>query len=181
MTDDIVSKIVEELDKGIGSEAQVMYLLVEIQKLRVVSNDQKTILDFYRDWVCHIELKYPNAVSEFLDKFEPLVDVNLTAHEQSRVFIKQYPAFFKLDDLKMELKKYLAQKGISTELIDNNEKWYIFAKNLLGILKDCSVIRQGGGYKVKELKLEVEDSGYAKFKFDITGMRDSPICKLKWK
>lgn len=188
MTEDIVGKISNELSKGIDSEAQVLYLLVEIRKIRQANvsqggvRDPKTFLDFYRDWACHVELTHDNAVGMFLDRFEDLVDLNLTAHEIARSFIGHYPAFFRLDELRNELTVFLESEGLATDLTNDPRKWHTFARHLLGILKDCSVKRlRPTSEKIEELTLKVDDHGNAKFKFRLRGRRDRPICKLKWK
>lgn len=183
VTKDIVRKISNELSKGIDSEAQVLYLLVQIRKLRQTnSRNPKTFVDFYRDWACHVKLTHSNAVKTFINRFEPFVDSNLTAHEIARSFISRFPFFFKLEPLRSELRDFFEGKGITTELTDNSDKWYTFVKHLLGILRDCSIKRLSPtSEKIEELVLEVDDDSNAKFKFRLRGRRDRPVCKLKWK
>lgn len=189
MRDNIVSKISNELSKGITSEAQVLYLLVEIRKVRQADDNQtiprgrKSFLDFYRDWVCHVELNYDNAVKTFLDRFELLVDSNLTEKEIARSFIDHYPSFFKFNELRSELRVFFENENITTELTDNMRKWHTFVKHLLGILKDCSIKRLSfTNEKIEELALKkVDDRGNAQFKFRLRERRNLVICKLKWK
>ena len=182
MTEDIVSKISDELSKGIDSEPQVLYLLVEIRKIRQSSvRSRKTFLDFYRDWACHVELTHNDAVDIFLNRFEPLVNPNLSAHEIARNFINGFPSFFKLGELRNELRDFLRDKELTTDLTDDQQKWHIFVKHFFGILKDCSIKRPFSNGSIKELVLEVDNQGNSKFKFRLVGRRDCPICKLKWK
>ncbi len=187
MVEDIVSKISGELSRGIDSEPQVLYLLVEIRKIRQANVDQanlgssKTFLDFYRDWACHVELTHNDAVETFLNRFEVLVNPSLTAHEIARSFISHFPSFFKLDELRNELRGFFKDKELTTELTDDRGKWYTFVKHLLGILKNCSIKRLRSNGKIEELTLEVDGQGNAKFKFRLRGRKDCPVCKLKWK
>lgn len=181
MTDDIVSKISDELRKGINSEAQVLYLLVQIRKTRQALGNRKTLLDFYRDWACHVQLTHNNAVEIFLNRFETFVDSELSARDIASKFISTFPAFFKLDELKNEMKVFLTSESLDTTLTDNQNNWNKFAKHLLNILKDCSIKRSGSSGKIIELILEVNDNGNSQFKFRLSGRRDCPICKLKWK
>lgn len=182
MTSDIIRKISDELNKGIDSEAQALYLLVEIRKARQSrSGVSKTLLDFYRDWACHVELSHDNAVGMFLDRFESLVDINLGAHQIADKFVQAFPEFFKLDELRIELRTFLLQKGLSSELTDDSKIWYVFVSHLMSILKDCSIKRQKSSKGlIRELFLESDTEGYSKFKFHIPG-KATPICKLKWK
>lgn len=182
MTPDIIEKVSKELSKGIDSEAQVLYLLVEIRKVRQSDpSNPKILLDFYRDWACHVELKHTNAVGIFLDRFEPLVDPNLSAHQIAARFIKAFPAFFKLDELRKELRAFFAQEGLATALTDDSKKWSVFVRHLMSILKDCSIKRSSSSRGlIRELVLESDRKGDSKFKFHISG-KASPVCKLKWK
>lgn len=182
MRADIIDKLSRELSKGIDSEAQVLYLLVEIRKVRQsLPRATKTLLDFYRDWACHVELIHASAVGIFIDRFEPLVDKKLSAHQIASGFIKAFPNFFTLDELKGELKSFFVQEGLATDLIDNPKKWSVFAKLLLGILEDCSIKRPSSSSGlIRELTLKTDGDGNSKYKFHISG-KSSPICKLKWK
>lgn len=182
MTKDIISKISDELNKGVESEAQVLYLLVEIRKARQANpNNSKTLLDFYRDWACHVELSHNNAVGMFLDKFEPLIDTNLDAHKIAAKFIQVFPAFFKLDELRVELRGFFHDERLSTGLTDDSTEWFVFAKHLMNILKDCSIKRQKSSKGlIRELILELDENGEPKYKFHIPG-KATPVCKLKWK
>lgn len=182
MTSDIIRKISGELAKGICSEAQVLYLLVEIRKARQSNtHNSKTLLDFYRDWACHVELSHDNAVRIFLDRFEPLVDINLTAHQIAAKFLQTFPSFFKLDELRTELRDFFLNEGLSTALTDDSTKWFVFVKHLMSILKDCSIKRpeSSNGF-IRELVLESDKDGESKFKFHIPG-KAIAVCKLKWK
>lgn len=182
MVEDIVNKISDELSRGIDSEPQVLYLLVEIRKIRQANlGNNKTFLDFYRDWACHVELTHNDAVDIFLNRFEILVDPNLTAHKIAKSFVSRFPSFFKLDELRKELRVFFKDKELTTELTDDGKKWYTFVKHLLGILKDCNIKRLGSNGKIEGLSLEVDNQGNAKFKFRLRGRRDLPVCKLKWK
>lgn len=181
MVKDIIYKISEELVRGIDSEPQVLYLLVEIRKIRQTKFKNKTFLDFYRDWACHVELTHNNAVNMFLNRFEILVDPNLTTCKIAKSFVSCFPSFFKFDELRKELRVFLKEERLTTELTDDRKKWYTFVKHLLGILKDCNMKRLDFNKKIEELSLEVDSQGNAKFKFHLRRRGDLPVCKLKWK
>lgn len=63
MTEEIIRKLKMEIDRGIRTEPEVMYLLAQIRKL--IERDDKTAeysgLDFHCDWVLHSKHFY-NAI-----------------------------------------------------------------------------------------------------------------------
>ncbi len=71
MTPDIISKLSDEIKKGINSEVQVVYLLAGIRKLLERDNQKDTysVLNFHCNWVLHSELNNANA-QEILEVFE---------------------------------------------------------------------------------------------------------------
>ncbi len=59
MQDDIVRKLRAELERGISTEAQVVYVLVKIRKLLDLTRDQGyATLRLCCNWVVHVELSF---------------------------------------------------------------------------------------------------------------------------
>jgi len=177
----ILEKISRELNSGIDNEAKTLYLLVEIKKIRDLDDPdrEKTILDFYRDWAAHSELGYDKTTKGLLGRFEPYIKDNISARNIATDFGKHEPDFFKLKDLKTELKEFLSENKLPCKLIENEGCWYTFVKELLKILKECSIKPSVG--EIKELSLEEDNNGNTSFKFRLENRRDCPIVKLKWK
>jgi hypothetical protein len=59
-SDEIIRKINEHVGAGLDTEADVSYLLVQLGKLieRDRLSDRYPIVDFYRNWVCHPQLRF---------------------------------------------------------------------------------------------------------------------------
>lgn len=188
MTSEILKKLANELSDGIDTEAKVIYLLVEINKVREEIRNQsrhgsnpKTFIDFYRDWAVHVELTHNGAVHTFLNRFEKDIKSDVKACDIARAFIRHNPEFFKLNNLRTELKIFLEGNGLPTRLTDEMSCWCKFVKELLKVLKDCSIKPNAGVGSIEEMRLNIDESENAHFKFYLRGRKDIPICKLKWK
>src|SRR5258707_14981348 len=72
-TRDIISKLTRELDAGIETEVQAVYLLAGIRKIIERDNigGQYPDLKFHCDWALHSKLKGP-AAQEVLGKFDAM-------------------------------------------------------------------------------------------------------------
>src|SRR5947207_2263802 len=75
MTEDIIRKLTVELNKGITTEVQVVYLLVGIRKLieRDEVEEKYPALMFHCDWAVHAKLDRAPAKSilRLLDEAQP--------------------------------------------------------------------------------------------------------------
>jgi len=76
----IVDKLDGEFNKGISSQAQVVYVLVEIRKLIEMTHrtDQYLTLVFYCEWALHSRLDRTGAL-RLLQKFDNYCDSYINA------------------------------------------------------------------------------------------------------
>src|SRR5579872_1229998 len=67
----IVDKLKTELEKGITSEVQLVYVLVEVRKLLEITHrkDQYPALLFHCDWILHSHMDRPGAL-RVLQRFD---------------------------------------------------------------------------------------------------------------
>ncbi len=175
----ILKKLTQELKSGIDTEAKTLHLLVEIQKIHKLNNQNKTILDFYRDWAVHTEITHGDATHTLLGRFERHIEDTKSAKDIATEFTLHEPDFFKLYDLKTELKEFLTENKLPRELTDNKQYWYRFVILLLEILKECAI--KPKDMKIDGLSIEEDSKGETSFRFHLTGRRDCPKPKLKWK
>ena len=72
MLEEIIRKLTAQLNKGITTEVQVVYLLVGIRKLieRDAQGAQYRTLNFYCDWVVHSKLDRSSIVKGILREFD---------------------------------------------------------------------------------------------------------------
>ncbi len=126
MKEDILrQKIRRELSNlPIDTEPRAMYLLVEIRKVLEHENVKGGILRFYCDWVVHTKLDRFGA-QEIYDK------INSENTESSQII--------SFNKLKNELKKFLKDRDLQTDLTDKSNFWKTFKEKLIDILVDTPI------------------------------------------
>ncbi len=107
-TQDIIWKLTRELDQGITSEVQVVYLLAGIRKLmeRDGVKEQYPDLKFHCDWALHSKLE-GTAAKNVLRKF----DAAHTLLRDKQIKLRDLPA-----DLGVEINRISKMKSFENEL-----------------------------------------------------------------
>jgi hypothetical protein len=138
MHDQLKAKIKAEIDRGIASESQVVYLLVEIRKLLDrdrTSTQPYNSLRFYSDWAVHVGLAGPQAqdIVKRADAFYPrLMDGTATAQEKA-----DFAKIFSLKAFREEIDRFLkdyVQRSFS------DPAWNSFLTHFLRVIEDCPLI-----------------------------------------
>jgi hypothetical protein len=143
MQDQITKKIAAERERGITTESQAVYLLVEIRKFldrKGASAPAYESLRLYSDWVVHIDLKGPRAQSivKRADAFYPkLIAGELTKDERS-----DFGKMFLLDRFREELGQLFAALNIRPF---EDTEWNRFLSCLLNVVEDCPLFCKNGG------------------------------------
>jgi hypothetical protein len=126
MENEIIQKLHGVLSVAIEKESEVVYLFIEIRKFldRVFGGDRDKekhsfpVLRMFCDWVAHTELtKYgKGSVLESLDNA-------FAAEEQSNKPLKEAFDIFSLETLRKELKNFLRNNCLPTNIADDSEQW----------------------------------------------------------
>ena len=58
--------------------------------------------------------------------------------------MKKEKSFYLLTDLRRELKNFLEEHGLTTNIVDSDSQWYKFKKILTNIILDCPLIKGDG-------------------------------------
>jgi len=140
----IIAKLEKLLAKGIASEAEALYLMVEIRKLleQQQAKKQYEYLTFHCDWAVHTALRGPMA-QKILEQFDAA-----TIHLKTGVELHNLP-----DSLRMEiehisgmeyfedqLKEFLAANGLPSIGTSRSDGWTHF-RHLYGqIVEDCPLV-----------------------------------------
>ena len=143
----IVRKIRAELTRGITSECQVVYLLVQIRKLMDTDKskeEQYRSLKMYSDWVVHIKLSGPTAkeIVRKADRFYP----TLVNGQPSGLDKAEFAKLFSLDAFREELGQFLTENRLSKF---SNIAWKKFLPCFLNVIEDCSLVWENPGSKAK--------------------------------
>ena len=173
----ILKGLVNTLNSGIDTPEKVIYLLVEIKKLRELIDKQLAALDLYRDWVVHAELDHKGTTNKLIGKFDAFVKDNKNLRSISSEFIKYMPDFFTLNNLKNGMKEFLAVNELPSKLTDDKNCWDQFRKILLEILFECTINPPDG--KIEELYLDKAKNNKYRFAFRLRGRRGKSIVKSK--
>jgi hypothetical protein len=138
MEDQIIQKIRAEIDRGIASECQVVYLLVEIRKLMDRDKVKAATYDslrLYSDWAVHVHLYGPGAqdIVKRADAHYPKL-INGTATEQEKAAFEK---LFSLEAFREEMNHFLRDH---VERSFSNEDWDRFLSAYLHVVEDCPLI-----------------------------------------
>jgi hypothetical protein len=149
MEDQIIRKIRAELESGIKSECQAVYMLVEIRKL--LDRDRKNTLPYnsirlYSDWVVHVGLEGPQAQSivKQADAFYPKL-VSGTLSDVEKV---DFARIFALDIFRQELGQFLYAKQLPSF---SDEGWNSFLTCFLNVIEDCPLFCRDNGRTVTQV------------------------------
>lgn len=141
MKNAIVEKLNRHIQKGIVSEADVVYLLVETRKL--LEHTQKMIMDypvlaFYTNWTVHTRLSraHPGR-KEMLDHINKAAFVNMHFDKKgSSIHVSlQMSKALSFYPLRKEMDIFFRNNDIRTDLV-NNTLWNRFILLLIEILID---------------------------------------------
>lgn len=141
MTPDIVMKLNVEIDSGIKTEPQVVYLLAGIRKL-IEQNSQLArfeYLKFHSDWVLHFKLKGPFA-QKVLKRLEPAHLEGLRGGRPSSV--AEADRLTRMDPFKEELSEFSVQVGLHDFSKDPND-WTRFLYLYSCVVTDCPLYVRG--------------------------------------
>ena len=135
MENAIISKLRILIQRGVVTEAEALYFLVEIRKLSELTppvSGKHELMKMYCDWVAHTSLCGPKAQQfvKSVDAVYPkLLDGSLTKREWLDI-----RGFFNLDIFQRELIEFLRQHDLPQF---NVKDWHLFLKLFFGVIEDC--------------------------------------------
>jgi len=136
-----IKKKVEEHLRAIASEAEVVYLLVQIRKMLdrkiAVARQKYAALRFYCDWALHIEMDRAGA-GRILTMLNDALDAHATTgytDANQHVFDSVYAAL-ELKTFRKELRTFLRVHKLPTALTSDDDKWFQFIELYAGVIED---------------------------------------------
>ena len=178
MRQTILGKLSKLLNSGIETEEKTLYLLIQVHKLRELDGENKSYLGFFRDWLVHDEISHKNATDFFLNRFEQYVNSG-DAKKIAQDFKSRESDFLKFNNLRTELRDFLVDNNLPSNLTEDTRYWLKFIKLLVEILKECPVKCKNG--KIDILSLTEDSSGNICFRFHLRNRKDVVKIKLKIK
>lgn len=148
MTDELIRKIQNLLDKRITSEMKVVYLLVELRKLMDKEGYKDPLLRTFSNWVVHTSLeKRAEGSTLILTEFDHFV----TELRNKRK--KLTPAYhITLGTFRESLKRCFEHFGLKAKLLNNRDEWKTFGTHYCRIVSECPIIFTASDTKLKYIK-----------------------------
>jgi hypothetical protein len=144
MTRDIISKLTRELDTGIETEVQVVYLLVGVRKLieRDRVKDQYPDLKFYCDWALHphMDRAAAEAILKNFDAAHPLLRGNIRLHELPDDLRSEIDQISKMGSFKRDLSRFLAAYELPPMTQKLPDGWSRFLYLYSGVIEDIPLV-----------------------------------------
>ena len=147
-TRDILSKLSEQLDEGITSEVQVVYLVAGIRKLmeRDGVKAEYPDLNFHCDWTLHSKLE-GSAARAVLSRFDTahlfLRDRHLDLHDLPSDLRSDIDRISKMRSFKQELSRFLETYGLPPLEKHRPDWWAHFLHLYARVIEDIPLVVRG--------------------------------------
>ena len=153
MRDEIVGKLRTELKKGIGTEAQAVYLMAEIRKVLEHDAAQQTYsaLYLYCSWVLHTELDrgFAKEIISLLDDIYGAEKISDRATLDSQW--KRLHALTDGEALRGQLNEFLDRNDLPSYIATDDDWWRLFFSHYLSAISGTPLKLKGAGRFVKRL------------------------------
>lgn len=175
---DILEKLEKQLNKGIDTEAEASYLLIEIRKFleqQKLEGDFQ-YLKFYCDWIAHPGLAGPMA-QRVLKEFDEANIQLKTGIEMDRLphgLRREIERLSKFRYFQEELSKFLADNKLPAMTAERHDGWAHFFHLYTKIIEDCPLVMSG-----KSTTATV-DAVTVKFQFAKEPLHGEMLYKIRW-
>jgi len=144
MKEKIVEKIKHQLDKGIDTEAECMYLLAQVRMYL----EQESVKDFWNlrmcaNWALHTTLdnERNSTVRIFLEEVNSFL---IDADEQNGYDVKRNPSLHNkilfFTAFEVEMQKFIDEIGIDTPFFDDRKKIIRFKEVYEKVIEDTPLV-----------------------------------------
>ena len=143
MQQDIISKIANQINSGITTEAETVYLLAEVRKLMEQDNaaNDYPYLNFHCNWVLHSKLsfRFPQGIlSQFLEAHFHL-KAGAELSDLPEPLRSQVDRISKMEDFRNELNAFLQSHNISS-LDHAYDGWARFLDLYVRVIQDVPLV-----------------------------------------
>ncbi len=153
-------------------ECEVIFVMVQIRKILDFGGTPYRTLRFYSNWVLHKELDRVTTTKLLIDILGPEIDSKKTRRDNVRNLILNKPDFFKVKTLKNELKNFINENTLPTNIL-SNRNWRNFRKGVLESIRDCPV--SFVPTEIESLRVEKINDKVFKYNFTIINGQRLPL------
>lgn len=177
----ILTKLEDELNQSIDSERQTLYILAEVRKYieeyEKHNSAQYENLYFFCNWVLHVRMDLPRS-QKYLQKLENNLGSldKMNVKDIAKTFYRKNGSFYLFEDLRRELKLFINNHSLPSELVEKDSSWYKFIFHLVNILMDCALVNKKG--LIEKFTFEKKD-GIFNFRLRVRGFSGSVKVPLK--
>jgi hypothetical protein len=145
----ILDKLTKLLTKGISSEADALYLMVETRKLleQQQAKKQYEYLTFHCDWALHAQLQGAMA-QQILKRFDEanihLKSGGVELHELPGLLRMDIDRISKMTYFKQEFESFLQANALPTLASTRSDGWTHFVHLYSRIVEDCPLLMTNG-------------------------------------
>jgi hypothetical protein len=144
MTPDIIRKLTAELDAGITTEIQVVYLLAGIRKIieRDNSGDKYPDLKFHCDWALHssMDRAAAKAVLRQFDAAYPLLQTNIKLQNLPQPLRSEIDRVSQMRSFETELGDFLNAYGLPPITLGRHDGWVHFLHLYTKVIEDIPLV-----------------------------------------
>jgi len=175
---DILEKLEKQLNKGIDTEAEASYLLIEIRKFLEQQEPKGDFpyLKFHCDWIAHPGLAGPMAqkVLRQFDEANIQLRTGIEMDQLPHGLQREIDRLSKFRYFEEELSKFLADNELPGMTAKRNDGWAHFFHLYTKIIEDCPLVMSG-----KNTTATI-DSVTVKFEFAKEPLHGEMLFKVRW-
>ena len=140
-TPEIIRKLTEELDNGITTEVQVVYVLAGVRKLieRDKVEDQYADLRFHCDWVLHSGMDRA-AAKAILKQFDAAQPLFRGGHKLPSELKSEIDRISKMRSFKKELARFLTAYNLPSLTKNRPDGWPHFLHLYTKVIEDIPLM-----------------------------------------
>jgi hypothetical protein len=157
----IIGKLKKLLTRGITSEAEAAYFMVEVRKLLEQQNAQQQFeyLTFHCDWAVHAKLNRSATVKRILKLFD-----DAHAHFKAGIRIDELPGEMRLDIeciskmayFEQQLEDFLLANGLPLLSSVRADGWTHFLHLYCQIVEECPLVMTGDTSAIESVTLQLD-------------------------
>lgn len=182
----IIAKLKTLLANGITSEAEALYLIVEIRKLleQEQAKKQYEYLTFHCDWALHAALEGTTA-QKILKQFEAAV-----LHLKSGIELYQLPPSLRMEIegismmrfFEIEFERFLKSNRLSSLEATRSDGWIHFVHLYGKIVEDCPLVMtaKNKSASIATVTLKLELAKLPEQLHGMEGLEGETFFKVRW-